>query len=322
MRISGHSRKAPPGCRRRLTPGEGLVGIETQARGAARPAFPRDDYEDCLVGTFSYGVDGCALERVRGELSLVREPQEYEGGDVFLRSRVTGAVRTDYDVGRVEPELVDNARDVSDFGAIRLSASVEKDDLLDRYLHVCHLATDVFRGFLLRRSRDWSPESARLPVAVLGDPRLHSLGVRGHAESLLGSGKQINRTVPSGGASDALSVAFSPDGRSIVTACTEVQIWDAKASGGPRATWTAPKADNVSSYIDVRYSHSGQYILAVALNGVPYLLSATSGKLLATLSSDSLAVTSTRFLAKDAGIACCGISIADNKPHAWLARFA
>ncbi len=78
----------------------------------------------------------------------------------------------------------------------------------------------------------------------------------------------------------------------------------------------------MSSFIDVQYSHSGQYILVVGLNGVPYLLSAASGKLLATFSSDSLAVTSARFLAKDAGIACCGTSIADNKPHAWLSRFA
>lgn len=138
----------------------------------------------------------------------------------------------------------------------------------------------------------------------------------------LGSGKQINRSVPHGGTEDALSVAFSPDGKSIVTTCTEVQIWDAEGSGGPRATWTAPKADDVSSFIDVQYSHSGEYIVVVGINGVPYLLSAKSGKLLATLSMGSLAVTSVRFLAKDAGIACCGTGIADSKPRAWLSRFA
>lgn len=138
----------------------------------------------------------------------------------------------------------------------------------------------------------------------------------------LGSGKQINRSVPSGGADAALSVAFSPDGKSIATTCTELQIWDAKGSGGPRATWKAPKADDVASYIDVQYSRSGEYILVVGINGVPYLLSATSGKLLATLSTGSLAVTSARFLADDAGIACCGTSIADSKPRAWLSKFA
>ncbi len=57
----------------------------------------------------------------------------------------------------------------------------------------------------------------------------------------LGSAKQINRTVPSGGAADALSVAFSPDGKSIVTACTDVQIWDAQGSGGPRGDMDGPE---------------------------------------------------------------------------------
>jgi hypothetical protein len=60
----------------------------------------------------------------------------------------------------------------------------------------------------------------------------------------------------------------------------------------------------------VQYSHSGEYILAVGVNGVPYLLSGRAGS------------SSARFLAADAGIACCGNTIADSKPCAWLSRFA
>jgi len=163
-------------------------------------------------------------------------------------------------------------------------------------------------------------------MAAVGVTNLDSKNVDGTSRQLttweMGSGKQIDRTVPSGGTDNALSIAFSPDGKSIVTASTKVEIWDAKGSSAPRATWTAPEADDESSFADVQYSHSGKYILVVGLSGVLYLLSATNGKLLAAYPSDSLAVNSARFLAKDAGIACCGFNTADNKPRAWLSRFA
>jgi WD40 repeat protein len=139
----------------------------------------------------------------------------------------------------------------------------------------------------------------------------------------MSSGKQIDRAVPNSGTTDnGLSIAFSPDGKSIVTASSKVEIWDARGSSTPRGTWTAPKVFDETTIFDVQYSHSGKYILAVGVNGVLYLLSATSGKQLATYTPDSLAATSARFLAKDTGIACCGTSTTDNKPCAWLSRFA
>jgi WD40 repeat protein len=180
------------------------------------------------------------------------------------------------------------------------------------------------RGVVSLTSFLFSPDGT---MGAVGVTNLDSKNADGTSRQLtmweMGSGKQIDRAVPSGGVDDALSIAFSPDGKSIVTASTKVEIWDARGSSAPRATWTAPEADDDSPFADVQYSHSGKYILVVGLSGeMLYLLSATSGKLLATYSVDSLAVTSARFLAKDAGIACCGYGTTDNNPCAWLSRFA
>lgn len=135
----------------------------------------------------------------------------------------------------------------------------------------------------------------------------------------LATGEQTFRPVDDG----ILALAYSPDGKHIVTVGTVVRFWDAAGSGGSWAAWQrsggAESTSNLST--DVTYSHGGAYVVVPDLDSSFAFFDGKTGKPLTTFPSGAHDAAKVGFLPEDKGIAYCGRA-SDTAAGAWIRMFA